>query len=455
MPDSFDVIVIGGGSGLTATYWAEAAEKSVALIEPGPLGGTCVNRGCIPTKTLIQSAEVANTIREAAAFGLHLDQGSVQVDFPAIMERMKSMREENVSHSDAWVDGSEQITRFSERARFVDKKTVEVGDKTLTADVIFVCTGARPLIPPVDGLDDVPYWTNREILYDVTEQPDHLAVLGGGYIGLEFGHFFASLGTEVTIIEAEECLLREDRDVRSAVTQKVAEYATLHNGARAQRVEQDGDEIVIEADRNGDAFEVRADALLVATGRRPNTEELNLEATGVETNERGWIVVDDHLATTAQGIYAYGDVIGQGMFKHTSSFEGQVAWENSQGAEEVMDYAHNPHAVFTNPQVGSVGLTEDAAEEAGLSFRTHKLGYDSTAKGEIVRAGEETFAKVIVEEETDRILGFHMVGPQAADLIHEVVVAMGCGEGTVENVTSAIHVHPTLSELVHTLFTQV
>ena len=154
-------------------------------------------------------------------------------------------------------------------------------------------------------------------------------------------------------------------------------------------------------------------------------------------------------------MYAYGDVIGQGMFKHTSSFEGKLAWENSQGAQQVMSYRTNPHAVFTEPEIGSVGFTEEQAEEQGLDYRTAKAGYDATAKGEIVQAGEESFAKAIVENGTDKILGFHVVGPQAADLIHEVVVAMNCGDGTLDHITGSIHVHPTLSELVHTVFTRL
>ncbi len=454
--ETFDVLVIGGGSGLTATYHAEAAGRSVALIEPGPLGGTCVNRGCIPTKTLIQSAEAMETIRSAGELGIHVDVSKVDVDFPEVMKRMRDMRKENVSHSDSWIEGSDRITLFRQRARFVGDRTVELDDGTrISADHVFICTGARPLIPPIEGLDEVSYLTNREVLDDLNHLPGHLAVLGGGYIGLELGHFFAALGTEVTVIEAKSCLLREDDDVSQAVTKSVRQWATLHNGARAQAVREDGDQIVVEVTKDDETSEVHADELLVATGRRPNTEDLDLAATGVETDDRGWIVVDDHLATTAEGIYAYGDVIGQGMFKHTSSFEGQVAWANSQGDDQVMDYTNNPHAIFTEPQVGSVGLTETQAEERGLDVRIHTLGYDATAKGGIVRAADNTFAKAIVENGTDRILGFHIVGPQAADLIHEVVVAMGCGDGTVDTITDAIHVHPTLSELVHTVFNQV
>ncbi|MDX1611285.1 MAG: FAD-dependent oxidoreductase, partial [Candidatus Thermoplasmatota archaeon] len=262
----FDVLVLGGGSGLTATYWAEQAGRSIALVEPGPLGGTCVNRGCIPTKTLIQSAKVARTIRNAEAFGIHPPSGSPQADFQGIMKRMRSMRQDNVAHTQAWIEGSDEITWFKQHARFTGERTVEVGEHTLTADHVFVCTGARPRVPPIDGIEDVDHLTNREVLDELDHQPDHLIILGGGYIGLEFANFFEGIGTDVTVIDSSQCLTREDQDVREVVTQRVAAYTNLINGARATQVHQEDDTITLTVDRDGATLQVTGDALLVATG---------------------------------------------------------------------------------------------------------------------------------------------------------------------------------------------
>jgi len=445
-----DVLVLGGGSGLTAAYHAEADGKDIGLVEPGPLGGTCVNRGCIPTKTLVETADLARTIDHADAFDVHLDADAVDVDFPALIDRMRSMREANVQQSDDWIENSDRITLYRDRATFVDDRTVELDDdgETLAADTVFVTTGARPLVPPIDGIDAVDYHTNRTVLDEMQTQPGSLAIVGGGYVGLELGHVFASLGTDVSIVHSSPHVADpEDPDVRETLTDAVDGWADLHLGTRVERVREDGPEVVV----GGDGIELRADELLLATGRTPNTDALNLEATDVATTERGWIDADPSFRTSNPNVFAYGDVIGRGMFKHTSSFEGEAAYRNSQGEHRTVDYDANPHAVFTNPKAAGVGLTEDDVDETAI---VETAPYSATAKGAIVQA-DDAFAKAIVDEDTRQILGFHAVGPQAPTLVHEVVVAMRAGDGTVDTVTDAIHVHPTLSELVHTLFDRV
>lgn len=455
--ESHDVLILGGGSGLTAAYHAEADGLDVGIVEPGPLGGTCVNRGCIPTKTLIETANVATTIQNADAFNVHLDQDAVDVDFRSLMRRMRSMRKDNVANSDAWVTNSDALTLYRDRARFVDDRTVELdeGGIRLEGDTAFITTGARPLVPPIDGLEEVPYLTNRTILNDLEQQPDELIIVGGGYIGLEFAYFFSALGTDVTILEGNKTLAKpEDRDIAEALTEHVREYATVHLDTFATRVEQTPDGVRVEGERDGETLQATGDDVLLAAGRRPNTEELNLEVTGVETTERGWIDVDERLQTDNPDVYAYGDVIGQGMFKHTSSYEGELAYLNSQGAAKTVTYEANPHAVFTRPRVAGVGLTEEQANATQRETHVATIGYEGAAKGQIVQA-EDAFMKAIVDVDTREILGFHVLGPEADTLVHEVVVAMTAGDGTVENVTNAIHVHPTLSELVHTLFANV
>lgn len=454
LDETFDVLILGGGSGLTAAYHAEADGLDVAVVEPGPLGGTCVNRGCIPTKTLIESAKVMRTIQNADAFHIHGATENTTVDFPSIMQRMRSMRKDNVAHSDQWIEGSDAITLYRDRARFVDERTVELDDQgtRITAETVFVATGARPLVPPIDGLNEVQHLTNRTILNDMNEQPDDLVIIGGGYIGLEFAHFFASLGTHVTIFEGNPTVATpEDDDIRQALTEHVQTYATVHLETYAQQVEPTANGVRVHGEKDGEPVTAIGDNVLIAAGRRPNTEDLDLEQAGVKTTDKSFIDVDDAFQTSTTGVYAYGDVIGRGMFKHTSSFEGKIAYKNSQGADGSLDYDKNPHALFTHPPVASVGLTEREARDTDRSIRVEKTGYEQVAKGEIVKA-KDAFAKAIVDEDTREILGFHVLGPQAPTLVHEVVVAMTCGEGTVETITDAIHVHPTLSELVHTLF---
>lgn len=454
-PQHFDVVVMGGGSGLSAAYHAEADGKSVAVVEARPeaLGGTCVNRGCIPTKGLIQSAEVLTTIRRAADFGIHVDLSTLRVDFGAIMDTIRRRRASEAASTKRWVD--ETFTPYYGRAHFVSDRVLELDDgRRVSGDTIFLATGARPAIPPIPGLDGVGYWTNETVL-ELDSQPDSLAILGGGYIGCELGHFFATLGTRVTVIDREACLLREDDDVRELFTRQFADAVHLISRTEATRVHDNHGAIELELDGpDGAPRSVTADALLVATGRRPNTDRLSLDTTGVEVDDRGWIRVDRHLRTTAPGIFAFGDVIGQGMFKHTSSTEAELAYRNSQGAALEMSYHANPHAVFSNPQIGSVGLTQRECDERGLRYSVARTDYADIAKGRII-GSPPGFAKVLVEEETDRILGCHVIGPQAADLIHEVVLAMSTEDGRARLVRDTIHTHPTLSELIHTAFAAI
>jgi len=447
-----DVICIGGGSGLTAAWYAERDGKSVALVDdrPDQLGGTCLNRGCIPTKGLIQAAEVMQTIRRAADFGIRLDQDSVRADFPAVMNIVRERRAKSSAGVREWVE--EAFTPYYGRASFVEEKLLEMDDgRRLGGDRIFIATGARPALPPIPGLEDLDYLTNESVVLELAEQPEHLVILGGGYIGCEFAHFFAALGTRVTVIDRSECLLGEDDDIRELFTREIGKRVELLLNADALEAvkNEDGQGFVVEVD--GEKRTVLGDQVLVAAGRKPNSDTLDLENAGIETDDRGFIVVDEHLRTTQPGIYAYGDVIGQGMFKHTSSYEGELAYRNAFGASLVVDYRSNPHAVFSDPQIGSVGLTERECREQGLEYTAARKEYADIAKGKIV-GSPPGFAKLLVEKGSDRILGFHMIGPQAADLIHEIVVAMNAGQGTAGLVRRTIHVHPALAELVRGVF---
>jgi len=447
----FDVAIIGGGSGLTAATFALEDGKSVALIDarPDALGGTCVNRGCLPTKQLIQTAGAMEAIRRAGNFGVSVDVGGATVDFPGIMEAMRAKRRERAAGVRKWVES--EMTPFYGRATFVDDRVIEMDSgERIRVERVFLAVGASPAIPPIEGLDGVDYLTNRSVL-ELTEQPKRLVILGGGYIGCEFAHFFHGIGTEVVLIDtSEHCLLKEDHEVSELFTRGLGKRVELCMGSRAVGVRRAGTGVELTVRGTGGERTIAGDALLIATGRTPNTKGLGLEATGVEVDERGWVRVDDHLRTANANVYAYGDCIGREMFKHTSSYDGELAYRTSQRADRAVDYRANPHAVFTDPELASVGLTERACSEQGLDYRAATVPYAGIAKGEII-GSPPGLAKAVVEAGTGRILGMHLAGPHSAILIQEVVIAMAHGL-TAQAICDAIHIHPSMPELIQTVF---
>lgn len=453
-PRHFDCVVIGGGSGLTAAYYALQDKKSVALItdQPDAIGGTCINFGCIPTKTLIASAHAIQAINNAERFGIYVDTATPAVDFPRIMRNMRGSRADNAQAVRQWVE--QTMTPFYSRVRFVGDKLLETNDGMLiSGDKLFIASGARAVIPPIEGLEAAGYWTNDDVL-ELDEQPTSLVIIGGGYIGAELGYFFAALGTDVTVVNPHARLLREDDEVRDLFTREFARHAQLVIG-RAVRASASGDHKAVDIEsENGEVHTVEAEQILVATGRRPNTEPLELAATGVQLTGHGAIQVDEHLRTEHPNTYAYGDVIGQGQFKHTSSAEGELAWRNSQGADQRMSYRSNPHAVFSDPEVAAVGLTEAECRAQSLDYRVARLDYADVAKGKII--GSPTgLAKLLVENGSEQILGCHIVGPDAALPIHEVVTAMNTEGARANLVRDSIHIHPSPSELIGALFDNV
>lgn len=398
------------------------------------------------------AAEHYRALQDLDPFGITLPEGDTKVDIQNVFQTVRDRRADGASGTKGWVDGS--FTPFYGEARFVGPKELEVqtadGPVRVTGDTVFITTGARPFVPPIPGLAEVPHWTNEDI-FELDELPQSLLVLGGGYIGAEFAHFFSAFGVQVTTVEMFESLMPEDDDIKALFRKEFGKRVTLLEHTKAlEAFEEDGRPGLVVEDGDGKQSRLSADALLVAVGRSPNTDGLGLDAAGVEAGERGWIQVDDHLKTAADGVYAYGDVIGQGMFKHTSSYEGKLAYENSQGADRVMSYDANPHAVFVQPRIAGVGLTEKQVAEKRLKFKVAKKDYTQVMRGQI-DGSPAGLAKLIVEEETDRILGFHMAGPGAEDMVHEVVLAMANGL-PAQAVRDTIHIHPSMPELVHGVF---
>jgi dihydrolipoamide dehydrogenase len=446
----YDLLVIGGGTGNNVAAAGADAGMETALVEPGPLGGTCLNRGCNPSKMLIQAASAANQVRDAERF--FLDADLRDIDYAAIIDDMDETLSPLAEGMEASYREKSQLTLYDERAEFIDNETVDVGGEQLTATDIVVAAGSRPVVPPIDGLDSVDYMTSQDALYR-RDQPESLVILGGGYIALELGYFFESLGTPVTIIEMEDTLLpREDPDVSQTITELAAERHDVHVGHRATAVEEDGDEVTVHAESaEGETVRVSADDVLVALGRRPNTDSVGLDATDVKTDEHGFIVTDDQLRSSVEGIWAQGDIADNGMFKHSGDYETSVMVDNVvHGKDRVADFSAMPHAIFTEPQIAGVGSTEAELTEAGIEYTVGRADLPSTPMGRAKKL-DTGFVKVLASPDGD-VLGCHMLGHEATTMIHEVVVAMRAGSGTVADITDTIHAHPTLNKVVEYAF---
>ena len=457
--DEVDFLVIGSGSGLDVANAAANHGQSVAVVEKGRLGGTCLNRGCIPSKMLLYHADVLETIERAGEF--HIDADVANVEFAEIV---REVNEEVHSDSDSIRDGLRSSPRhdlYEGEGRFVDERTVEIasGDDEgaqIRAETVLIAAGTRPAIPDIDGIGGVDYLTSTEAL-QIETPPDHLVIVGGGYIAAELGHFFGTFGSDVTIIGRRPNLLPEaDEEIAEAFTDRYAERFTVHTGHAATAVSEANGTISVEARpyeygpdggvNDEESVTVTGDELLVAAGRRPNTDLLDLDATGVETDDRGFVETDEYLRTTADGVWALGDIVGEYLLKHSANHEARSVVRNLFGDElQPVDYTAMPFAVFASPEVAGVGAREEELREADREYATRTYRYDETARGSAMKA--DGFLKAIIDLE-GRILGCHIMGPEASDLIQEIVVAMKAGSGTVQDVRESVHVHPALSEVV-------
>jgi len=453
-----DFLVIGTGSGLDVANAAANRGQTVAVVEKGPLGGTCLNRGCIPSKMLLYHADVLETIERADAF--HIDAEVADVEFSEIV---REVNEDVASDSESIRRGlrsSSQHDLYEGEGRFVDERTIEIvsGDDEgarIRAETVLIAAGTRPSIPDIDGIEDVGYLTSTEAL-QLETPPDHLVIVGGGYIAAELGHFFGTFGSDVTIVGRRPNLLPEaDAEVAEAFTDRYADRFTVHTGHAATTASETNGTVTVEARpyeygdglvRNGDAVTATGDELLVAAGRTPNTDLLDLDAAGVETDDRGFVETDEYLRTTADGVWALGDIVGEYLLKHSANHEAQAVARNLFGEDLApVDYTAMPFAVFASPEVAGVGAREEDLRAAGREYATRTYRYDQTARGSAMKA--DGLLKAIIDLDGE-ILGCHVMGPEASNLVQEVVVAMKAGSGTVQDIRESVHIHPALSEVV-------
>ena len=454
MPD-FDLLVLGGGTGNLVASAAVDEGLDTALVERGRLGGTCLNRGCNPSKRLLHRADVVETVQRAGDFGV--DASLDGIAFEAIVEDVIETVTEQAERKAERARDLDDLTFYQAEAQFVDERAVEVdaddGTERVTAEKVVFAGGSRPVVPDsIDGTDDVDVLTSDDALR-LTECPERLVVVGGGYVAVELAHFFGQMGSDVTIVGSGDVLLdREDRDAAERLTEAYRDEHDLHLGYRASEVAEDDDEVVVTAEsEDDDEVTVRGDEVLLATGRRPNTDDWNVEAAGIETDDDGFVATDDYLATSVPGVWAIGDVAGNYMFKHSGDKEAEYVVENAvRGNRERVDYPGMAHAVFGSPQLASLGKPEAEIDD-DRDYEVGTMAYDETALGSAMQA--EGFAKVIVGADGE-ILGCHVVGPDASTLVHEVSTAVAAG-ADAERIAETIHVHPALSEVVQGAFRDV
>jgi len=451
MAHSFDAVVIGTGqSGPALAARFAAVGQRVAIVERGKFGGTCVNNGCIPTKTMVASAYAAHLARRATEYGVDIS-GPIRVD----MKRVKARKDEVSGQSnrgvESWMRDTLNITVFQGHARFTGPETVGVNGEALSAARVFVNVGGRPLVPAIPGLDKVPYLTNVSMM-EVDDLPEHLLVVGGSYIGLEFGQMFRRFGSRVTVIEMGARLIgREDEDTSQTVREILErEGIEIRLNAKCLSVEKASSGVTVGVDCQQGSPKVSGSHLLLAVGRTPNTEDLGLAAAGIEVDERGYIVVDDALRTTNPKVWALGDCNGKGAFTHTSYNDYEIVADNllHDAGRKVTDRV-TAYALYIDPPLGRVGLTEAEAKGAGFQPLVGKR--QMTRVGRAVEKSEtQGFMKVIVDPDSKRILGAAILGVGGDEVVHTLIDAV-YAKLPYTAVQRAVRIHPTVSELIPTV----
>lgn len=455
--EEYDLILIGSGSGITIVeaMLQENPNAKIAIIDKDEPGGICLTRGCIPSKILLYPAELVRTIEKARTFGI--DSEIKNIDFKKIMERMRSIINVDINNIREGLSRSKKVDYYQDLAKFVAPYKLKVGKETITSKLIVLGIGSKPAIPPINGLEKTGYLTSDTII-KISELPKSIAIVGGGYIAAEYGHFLSSMGAEVTIIGRNpQFIPTEEPEISALAKRELKKHLTIYTNYEVQEAKMTpkGKKLLVSVNREtSDNLEVTADELLIATGRAPLSNELQAQKGGIKTDRKGWVVVNEHLETSQSNVWALGDANGKFPFKHVANREAAVVYNNALLKRKMkVDYHAIPHAVFTYPEIGSVGLREkDAIDKYGTDMLL--IGfyrYVDTAKGEAMDA-KDYFVKVIVEQGTLRIVGAHIIGPQASVLIHEIIPLMYTRERNANPVLDSIHIHPALSEVVERAF---
>ena len=439
----FDLIIIGSGSG-NSIIGPEHDGWNIALVERGLFGGTCLNVGCIPSKMFVYAAEVAELARRGPELGV--DTTFQGADWPAIRDRVFDRIDPIAAGGEDYRKSLDNVTVFQHDARFVGPKQLRVGDEIITADTIVVAAGARAFVPPILGIDTVGFDTSDTIMR-IDELPERLIVLGGGYIAAELGSVFGSFGSEVTYVLRGDTMLRDqDHDISDRVTQIYGRRFPTHYNADITSVHHDEGDIVVEL---GSGDSVRGDRLLVAAGRLPNGDELGVETSGIALDGKGYVVSDAFGRTNVDGVWTLGDISNPVQLKHVANHEAKIVAHNITHPDDLRKMNHDfiPAAVFGQPQVGSVGLTEQQCIEQGIDYTAQVQDYGSAAYGWAME-DTESICKLIMDNSSRKLLGAHIMGPQAPTLVQQLIQGMVFGLTVDEMATGQYYIHPALPEVI-------
>jgi mycothione reductase len=452
----YDLIVIGTGSGMNyvGSMMDADLDLKVAVIDKDDPGGICLTRGCIPSKLLLYPAELIRDIEKSSNFGITVNIESI--DFKAIMDRMRSSISEDIEGIRHSLSHGPRIDYYNEIAQFISPYTLKVGNETISSKMIFLCTGSKPSIPPVKGLNEIDFLTSDDVL-ELTELPKSLAIIGGGYIAAEYGHFFSAMGSKVTIIGRNAKFIPEEEPEVSTLAKKMmSEYMEILTNYEVVEVKSssEGKTVIAKHRHTGEEKEITASKILVATGRSPNTDILKPELGGIEIDKHGWIKVNEYLETSMENVWAFGDANGKYLFKHVGNHESTVVYYNAALKKNVkVDYHAVPNAVFSYPEMASVGMTERQAiaEYGEKNIVIGFYRFQDTAKGRAMSLDDE-FVKVIFDGKAHKILGAHIIGPQASVLIHQIIPLMYTETQDDSPIMYAMDIHPSLSEVIKRAF---
>lgn len=446
-PIEYDLIIIGAGGGANIAKEARKKGLKLAVIEKERIGGTCLNRGCTPSKMLIHPADIATQIQNAKKFDINAKINNIS--FKKLTQRItNTVLDESAGYNKKYKQAKD-VDFYNTTAKFISDKIIKVGNKTITAKKIVIATGARPSIPPIPGLKDTPYWDSTDALRS-PKLPKKLIVIGGGYIAVELGHAYSALGSNTHFLVMGNFIAREDKDVIKEFTNVFTKNHNTHQITNINSVSYKNKQFTIKYTTEDNKVKtIKGDNLLVATGVKPNTDTLGLENTKIKTNKFGYIQVNNCLETDVKGIYAMGDCIGNYLFRHAVNYEASeylvpILIHNKK--KQPINYPPMPHAIFTNPQIAGVGATEQELIEKKVPYVCGLHYYKNSAMG-MALLSETEFVKLLFHKKTKKLLGAHIIGDEASIMIH-ILIAYMTMNATIDDILKMIYIHPALPEVV-------